>query len=109
MPNTMYILRELKHMLKDQFHDDIHDLILFGSRATGRAREDSDYDVLIVLNGAYDWRYKRQIQYACYDIDLKYGIFTDTHIISMDEIQHSLKGQEPLYTNALQKGVHIYD
>lgn len=107
MPNDIHILRELKQLLKSQFHDDIRDVLLFGSRATGTARDDSDYDLLIVLNGAYDWRYKRQIQYACYDIDLKYDILTDTHIISIDEIQHSLKGQEPLYVNALQKGIPL--
>jgi predicted nucleotidyltransferase len=107
MPDKFTILRELKYLLQEHFQGDIKDVILFGSQATGTAREDSDYDVLIVVNGEYDWKYKKKIRYTCYDIDLKYNILTDTHIISVKEIQHSLKRYEPMYINALNKGIYI--
>lgn len=34
-------------------------IILFGSRARGDAREDSDYDILVVIRGKLDWRVKK--------------------------------------------------
>ena len=36
-------------------------IILFGSRARGDAREDSDYDILIVIKGEIDWRARRRL------------------------------------------------
>jgi predicted nucleotidyltransferase len=54
MPDKLTILRELKDLLQERFHGDIQEVILFGSQATGTAREDSDYDILIVVNRDYD-------------------------------------------------------
>ena len=107
MPDKLTILRELKHLLQERFHDDIQEVILFGSQATGTARADSDYDMLIVVNCDYDWRYTKSIRYTCYDIDLKYQILTDPHIISVNEMRSSLKRYEPMYINAFKNGVHI--
>ena len=35
-------------------------IILFGSRARGDAREDSDYDVLVVVEGKLEWKKRKQ-------------------------------------------------
>ncbi len=39
----------------------VEKIILFGSRARGEAREDSDYDILIVVEGSIDWRVRRRL------------------------------------------------
>jgi predicted nucleotidyltransferase len=62
MPDKLTILRELKHLLQEHFHDDIQDVILVGSQAAGTSREDSDYDVLIIVNRDYDWRVMGKIR-----------------------------------------------
>jgi len=41
----------------------------------------------------------------CYEIDLKYGIITDTHILSEEELG-SLRGKQPIFMNALTNGFH---
>lgn len=107
MPDKLTILRELKRLLQERFQDDIQAVILFGSQADGTARADSDYDVLIVVKRDYDWRYAKNVRYACYDIDLKYQILTDPHIISVNEARHSLKRYDLMYLNALKKGIQI--
>lgn len=38
---------------------EVERIILFGSRARGEAKPDSDYDILIVVKGEIDWRKKR--------------------------------------------------
>jgi predicted nucleotidyltransferase len=55
------LIKELKSALVANFGEDIKDVILFGSRATGKAHKDSDYDVLIILNNDYDWEYRCRI------------------------------------------------
>jgi hypothetical protein len=41
----------------------------------------------------------------CYDIDLKYDIIINVHLISQTEI-NSLRGKQPLYVNALNNGIY---
>lgn len=100
------ILKEVKKTLVSRFGDDIHDVVLFGSRATGEAHQNSDYDVLIILNRAYDWEYEGKLISAIYDLELEYDIFIDTKIISTDELHHTLRGKQPLYVDAIQQGIH---
>jgi predicted nucleotidyltransferase len=44
-------LEELRLWLIERFGARLQELKLFGSRARGEAREDSDYDVLVVVDG----------------------------------------------------------
>ena len=107
MQANIKILKKLKTSLINKFGDNIKEVILFGSQVTGKAHENSDYDVLIILNNDYDWRYKREILHACYDIELEHDIFIDIKIISVNELNHSIKGQHPLYEEAINKGIQI--
>ena len=100
------ILEELKNLLLANFGNDIRSVILFGSRVSGEAHKNSDYDVLIVLNRNYDWEYRRKITSVVLEMELKYDIFIDTKLISTYELYHTIKGKEPLYTDAIQLGIH---
>jgi predicted nucleotidyltransferase len=79
--------------------------VLFGSQANGKARKDSDYDILIILKKKADWMIEREISDVCYEIDLKYNIITDTHVIGESELL-TLKGKQPIFVNALSYGLH---
>jgi len=65
----------------------------------------SDYDILIVVKNRTDWKLERQISDICYEIDLKYNIITDTHILSEDELNKP-RGRQPIFVNAINKGYH---
>ncbi|MCK5055347.1 MAG: nucleotidyltransferase domain-containing protein [Candidatus Aminicenantes bacterium] len=107
MKDKKEILQEIKALLVAHFGSDIKDVILFGSRATGKAHKNSDYDVLIILNSSYDWRYKRKVVSVVYDIELEYDIFIDIKIISVNELNNSIKGLHPLYNDAIREGIHV--
>ncbi len=100
------LLKELKKALTAHFGKDIDKVILFGSRITGKARPDSDYDILIVLNRDYNWEYKRKITETIYELELEHDIFIDSKIISNNELRHTLKGKHPLYRDAIDEGVY---
>ena len=104
-PTDRKLLSDLTSLLKASFPDQIMDIILFGSRVTGKANQDSDYDILIILKNKVDWQTERAISDVCYAIDLKYGVITDTHVLSEREI-FSLRGKQPVFYNALAKGLH---
>jgi predicted nucleotidyltransferase len=103
--NKDLMLKDLKGILSMRFQDNLKDLILFGSQLSDKSTNDSDYDILIVLRETADWRLEREISDLCYEIDLKYGIITDTHIISEDEL-NSPRGKQPFFLNAISNGYY---
>ena len=61
MHNTTKIFIDLKNYLRNNYGNSIKDVILFGSRARGDAENDSDFDVLIILDKDYLWKYENKI------------------------------------------------
>jgi predicted nucleotidyltransferase len=99
-------MQELKDLLLAAFPQEIEKVILFGSRVNGDARDYSDYDVLLIVNHAYDWKFEHRIYDATYDIDLKYDLLTDLKVISTDELQ-TIKGKLPFIQEAIERGVTL--
>ena len=87
------ILAELKNHLINNYGSSIKDIILFGSQVRGDSRKFSDYDVLIILKNSYTGKDENRILDLCYDIDLKFDILLDVHIISEKEL-NSVRGRQ---------------
>ena len=100
------LAREIKEHLNKHLENKAIDVIIFGSQIKGKASDDSDYDVLVVLKNDYNRKVKRMINDLCYDIDLKYDIFLDTQIISENELKFGLRGKHPVFTVAINEGYH---
>ena len=98
------ILTDLKAHLKNNYGDSVHDVILFGSQMRGDSTQYSDYDILIVLDNDYTGRDENQILDLCYDIDLKYNILLDVHLLSRNELS-SIRGRQSVFINALKSGI----
>jgi predicted nucleotidyltransferase len=103
--DKIQILSDLKANLSSRLQDNLVDLVLFGSQLAETNSQDSDYDILILVKGKKDWRLEREISDICYDIDLKYGIITDTHILSQSDLE-TPRGRQPIFVNALNQGYH---
>ena len=99
------VLKDLNHVLKLRFADDLKDIVLFGSHVYGHAHNDSDYDILIILKKKADWKIEREISDLCFEVDLKYNIITDTHVIGESEL-NTLRGKQPIFVNAIANGLH---
>jgi predicted nucleotidyltransferase len=105
MISNSEILTELKNHLVSNLGSDIKDIILFGSQATGNSNTYSDYDVLIILNKDYNGNDESLILDLCYDIDLKYNILLDVHLLSNSDIT-SIRGKQTIFTNAIKSGIY---
>jgi predicted nucleotidyltransferase len=106
MMDKIILLEKVKNFLVARFGQDIQDVILFGSRVTGTAHEDSDYDVLIILNRDYDWQYRHNIISAIYELELEHDVFIDAKIISELELHNTIKGKHPLFADAIREGIY---
>ena len=102
--DKIQILVELKNLLKNAFADKIEKVVLFGSQALETSNEYSDYDILVILDTAHDWRLENKILNLSYEMDLKYDILTDVQFIYRDELS-TIKGKQPYIVNALEHGV----
>lgn len=105
MIDNQKILIDLKRHLKKHYGESIKDVVLFGSHASGDSTEYSDFDVLIVLEKDYSNNDENKILDLCYDIDLKYDILLDIHILSRKEM-NSIRGKQPIFVNALKSGIY---
>lgn len=104
--NKIAIIKELKRTLNKQFNGLIEEVILFGSQASNQDDEHSDYDILIIIDTEITPGVKDKIISICYDIDMKYGILTDTHILSTSELD-TLRGKQPIFSDAINYGIHV--
>lgn len=99
------ILKDLKNHLIKNIGDSVKDVILFGSQASGKQTEYSDYDILIILDNEYSGEDENRILDLCYDIDLKYDILFDVHILSKSEL-NSIRGRQAVFSKAIKSGIY---
>ncbi len=99
-------MQELKNLLTMSFPGEIERVVLYGSQVKGTAGEFSDYDVLVVVNHAYDWRFKHKIYDTAWEIDFKHDILTDVKVISTRELQ-LIRGKQAFIRKALDTGVTL--
>lgn len=104
--NQKTVLKEITRQLKSGMPDTFVKAVLFGSRLTNQATPDSDYDILIIVKEKADWKIERELSDICYEIELKYNVVIDTHILSEPEVNSS-RGQQPIFVNALIHGLSL--
>ncbi len=82
-------------------------IILFGSRARGDHRQDSDWDFMVLTEKEFDWKQESDFRNKVYyDIELK----TDAVIYATIENQKNweiYKNADPFYINIAKEGVEI--
>jgi predicted nucleotidyltransferase len=95
--------------IKKTIHDKDHkaDVFLFGSRARGDNRSDSDWDILILIDSSkVTNEIEDQFRDGLYDIELDSGQIISTFIYPKDLWESSLR-YSPLYKNVKKEGIQL--
>lgn len=100
------ILQEAKTRLVAAFGDRVKDVILFGSRAWGKPHRWSDWDFVVVVRGAHDWKLDHTVWDIMTGIDLDFNVFTQTLVVSEYELKHTTARYEPVFVKALNQGIY---
>jgi len=100
------ILSIAKARLVEAFGDKIKDVILFGSRAWGRPTRWSDWDIVVVVRGDYDWRFRHAVSDIMTDVDLENDIYIQALVVSVEELKNTSQGYEPVFVKALSQGIY---
>ncbi len=99
------LLAELRDKLSRGVGDCFAGAYLFGSRARGKARPDSDVDVLVVINGTFD--YSDMIERtspAVVDLSLKYETVISRAFVSKERFERE---RSPFLMNVRREAVAL--
>lgn len=101
--NIQPVLEEFKAKVQELYGEQLKDIILFGSYARGEATEDSDIDLLVVLEGEITpgREIDRMID-AITDINLEYSVLLSVVPVSAEKYVHV---NSPLLINVRREGI----
>ncbi len=85
----------------------VEEIILFGSRARGDFREDSDWDVLVVLSEPISRKTELEAYKLIHRELLFKGIKADVLFISREELERVKEDKGLVYHYALKGGVKV--
>jgi excisionase family DNA binding protein len=103
--NEKKALLELKKILFNSFS--VSEIILYGSKARGDFDEESDIDILIVLNNKVDDTIREKIFSIGFKIEIKYDVIFGILVEHKDFWSSPLAETMPIHSNINMEGVPV--
>ena len=104
------VLNKIKKTILEvarRYNIEIDKIILFGSRARGDYREESDWDILIVTKEKLDWRVRKKFLGEILRIFAKRNMRVDTLIIDSNNLEEYKNWEGFVYHYAVEEGLKI--
>lgn len=92
--------------VREQFPEEVRDVRLFGSKARGDHRVDSDIDILVIAR-TNDWRLHDRIRQVGYAIDESIDYRLSIQVISEKRFEHARNRQFQFATSVLEEGIRV--
>ncbi len=99
-------LYEFTSRIKSVLDTNLFDLKLFGSKTTGKFHEESDIDVLIVVNHRDD-KVLDIVSEILLDIDLKYAANISPIVLTAAEFAKNQQAQTMFYNEIARDGITL--
>jgi len=105
----LHILKEAVARAHSLFGDGLRSVVLYGSRARGTARPDSDFDLLILADPLPDERQRREAALDIADIGFDYGLPIQVLLVTPYEAEQAAATGAPLMFEIYDAHQPIYD
>lgn len=83
------------------------EIILFGSRSRGDALSESDWDLLILVDGPLDDKRTDRVRHRLYEIEWETGDVISSIVRNREEWNSDLYRSMPFYQRVMQEGVRL--
>ena len=104
-PAVRAAIAEAKARLEALYGDRLDRVVLYGSRARGDARPDSDVDLLVVLRGDYEpYAELRPLSAVRLDLSIQFGLDVSLQPYGADEVEGRVS---PFLQTAIGEGVAV--
>lgn len=100
----LQIVREFRSRLETIIP--ILDLRIFGSRARGDEREDSDLDLFIKVD-KLDRALREKIHNLAWEIGFEKNLLISTFVVSETDVKTGTVGASPLYAKVIKEGIIV--
>lgn len=103
------VLRKVRSSSEKLYAEKLNKIILYGSYARGDNTEESDIDIMIVLNCDYDEvrKFRGKTSEMASDISLEEDVFLSILLRDKKHFEDN-KDFLPFYRNVIQDGVAVY-
>src|SRR6266498_3780773 len=103
--NIGKILKKLKKELMQIYGDQIHSILLYGSRARGDERPDSDIDILIVLKNEFNYSEMLRLSSdLAASLSLENDVVISRAFVTEKQFEHR---QTPFLMNVRREAVQV--
>lgn len=104
-PKLDETLSTLRQELAQALGLQLAQVVLYGSRARGEARPDSDIDVLVIINGEVDYPdLMRRTSAVIADVSLRYDVVISRAFASQTQFKTE---QSPFLINIRREGITV--
>ncbi|MGP1385382.1 MAG: nucleotidyltransferase domain-containing protein [Thainema sp.] len=83
----------------------VQQVILYGSKVTGKATQESDIDLLVLTQRSLTWQERDAITDALFDLELAYDVVLSTLIVSYAEWMSGNYTLLPIHQEIEREGV----
>ncbi|MBP7331496.1 MAG: nucleotidyltransferase domain-containing protein [Firmicutes bacterium] len=105
-PSEEKSLHEFSSKIKSALKENLFDLKLFGSKSTGKFHDESDIDILILVNRR-DEHTLDIISEILLDVELKYDSRLSPVVLTAAEFMQNQKHQTLFYNEVARDGVTL--
>ncbi len=107
-PEEQKWLDDYRRILDEKYGDIVEDIIIYGSKARGDANEDSDVDVLLIVN-QHSYEIKRKLIDPAIDLSVCTPVVPSIIVCSIERWKKWESYKYTIWENIKRDGISVYE